>query len=106
MQQVEIRKVAYMLGTCVQFTRLRGFGFLMSSEDPTLPDIFCHVSDIEPSPLWRRKFLLPGMKVQFNVESDATEQDPDRLRAKNIQVIAPIVIAAQFGSQPKTGGRS
>jgi cold shock CspA family protein len=93
-----------MLATCIKFDRLRGFGFLLILDDPTLPDVFCHCSDIEPTTFWRRRFLLPGAKVQCNVESDATEQDPDRLRAKNIQVIAPVMIAAQYSTPPKTRG--
>jgi cold shock CspA family protein len=84
-----------MQGTCIRFDRARGFGFIVSSDDPTLPDIFYFYNDIEHNDHWRRRFLLPGIRVQFDAEPEPTENDPDRLRAKHVKVIPPITIAIQ-----------
>jgi cold shock CspA family protein len=89
-----------MLGTCLKFDRVRGFGFLLSTEDPTLPDIFFHVRDIKPSPTWNRRFLLPGFKVEFDFEFE--DADETRAIAKNVRVIPPLTIARQTGGVLKT----
>ena len=93
-----------MQGKCLKFHRDRGFGFIASTDDPTLPDIFVHFSDITPSPVWSRQFLLPGMTVEFVPVDSPTEAFPDRLRASNTRVIGAITIAVQR-SLPKTGRR-
>jgi cold shock CspA family protein len=92
-----------MIGKCLKFDRAKGFGFVVSTDDPTLPDIFVHFSDIERDQVWNRRFLLPGMMVRFDLESDATDADQERLAAKHLHVIPPILIAVQR-SAPTTGG--
>ena len=95
-----------MQGKCLKFHRDRGFGFLLSSNDPCAPDIFCHFSDILPSDYWKRRFLLPEMVLEFDVEVAPTAEFPDRLKAKNVRVIAPVMIAVQRSVASKVGGRS
>jgi len=90
-----------MQGKCLKFHRDRGFGFLLSSDDPCAPDIFCHFSDIGPSQYWKRRFLLPGMVLEFDVEDAPTEEFPDRLRAKNVHVVAPVILAVQRAGAPR-----
>jgi cold shock CspA family protein len=94
-----------MFGTCIKFDRSKGYGFLLPTDDPTLPDVFCHFSVIEPTTLWRRRFLLPGLRIQFDVEFDAADIGHERPRAKNVRVIPPVVIAIQR-SAPTPGERS
>jgi cold shock CspA family protein len=89
--------------SCIKFDRARGYGFAVSATDPTLPDIFVHFSVIEPTAAWARKFLLPGMELECDVEPDP--RDPERLVAKSARVIPPIQIAVQR-SAPPNGGRS
>jgi cold shock CspA family protein len=90
-----------MQGKCLKFHRDRGFGFLIT-DDPTMPDIFCHFSDIAPSQIWRRQFLVAGMILEFDVEDAPTAEYPDRLRARNVRVTAPITMAIQRAAQPKS----
>jgi len=92
-----------MFGQCARFDRARGFGFIIPTDDPTLPDIFVHFSAIEHNEVWRRRFLLPGMRVQFDIEPE--ESNPDRFRATHVRVVAPVTIAVQR-SLPKPGRRS
>lgn len=89
-----------MLGTCLHFDRMKGYGFLVSADDPLLPDIFVHFSDVEQSPVWNRRFLLPGMKVQFDVEPDPSDPE-NRFRARHIRVVGPINIARQVSDGNK-----
>ena len=82
-----------MFGQCLKFDRSRGFGFLISAEDPTLPDIFVHHSNIQHTQTWNRRFLLPGFKVEFDLEFENGEED--RPLAKNVRVIPPLTVARQ-----------
>jgi cold shock CspA family protein len=84
-----------MLGTCLKFNRAKGYGFLISTEDPTLPDIFVHFRDIQHTQTWNRRFLLPGFKVAFDLEFEDAEET--RALAKNVRVIPPLTIARQTG---------
>jgi cold shock CspA family protein len=95
-----------MRGSCTKFDRTKGYGFLLPnpSDDPTMPDVFAHASAIVPNQLWKRRFLLPGFNVEFDVVYDTDDVDQDRPRAVNVRVIAPVVIARQYSDQPKTGG--
>lgn len=93
-----------MFGKCLKFDRAKGFGFLVSTEDPTLPDVFVHFSNIEYNETWKRRFLLPGMKVQFDLEDRTIDSaGEEKLNAKHVRVIPPITIAIQRSMQP-TGG--
>ena len=88
-----------MFGTLVKFERGKGFGFIVSDDDPLLPDIFVHFSEIQPSQYWSRKFLLPNMNLEFDLDvNPKATSDDDRLRAKNARVIAPVTIAVQRGA--------
>ncbi|MBZ5662396.1 MAG: cold shock domain-containing protein [Acidobacteriia bacterium] len=69
-----------MRGTCIKFDRARGFGFILPTDDPTLPDCFVHFSDIEHTPAWRRRFLMPGMWVQFETESNEGRRNDGGIR--------------------------
>ena len=94
-----------MRGSCLQFDRAKGYGFLLPnpSDDPTLPDVFCHFSAIQPSPVWKRRFLLRGLNVEFDVQFEADDIDEERPRAVNVRVVPPITIAIQR-SAPTPGG--
>lgn len=43
-----------MLGHCVKCERSKGYGFIipLDPDDPTLADVLCHFSDIEPTAAW------------------------------------------------------
>jgi cold shock CspA family protein len=84
-----------MFGTALKFDRIKGFGFILPADDPTMPDAFCHATEIQPSAFWKRKFLIEGMKVEFDVEFDEGDVDHDRPRAKNVRACAPVNIARQ-----------
>jgi len=90
-----------MLGQCSTFNRAKGYGFIIPLDDPTLPDVFCHFSDIEHNELWKRRFLLPGMKVQFDLEPEAN--DPEKFRAKRVRVVTAVITAIKR-SAPVSGG--
>ena len=92
-----------MKGKCLKFHRDRGFGFLITA-DPTMPDIFCHFSDITQSPIWRRQFLLAGMTLDFDIEDAPTPEYPCRLRARNVRVTAPITMAISTRRAAEDGG--
>ena len=82
-----------MQGICYQFDLIRGFGFLFVEGDPSLPEIFVHAKDIQRVPQWGRRFLLPNMRVEFDLTPDP--KDPERFIAKNVKPIPPIVIVGQ-----------
>ena len=92
-----------MLGTIIKWHRDKGFGFAVAVDDPTLPDIFVHFSELRPSQYWSRKFLLPNMQVRFDVEADPDPNDSEmeRLRATNVRVAAPVQIAVQRATAVK-----
>jgi len=89
--------------SCIKYDRARGSGFAVSATDPTLPDIFVHCSVIEPTAIWARKFLLPGMELDLDVAPDP--RDPERLVATSVRVLARVHIAIQRNAPPN-GGRS
>jgi cold shock CspA family protein len=89
-----------MRGSCLSFNRTKGYGFLLpNGNDLTMPDVFCHFSEIKPSLHWRRKFLLPGMTLEFDVQFEPEDLDEGRPRAVNVRVVAPVVIARQGGDR-------
>ena len=92
-----------MQGLCYKFDRIKGFGFIISEEDPTLPDIFCHSRDIQQTPQWKRRFLLPDMKVEFDLVPDP--KDSERFVAKNVKLIPPIVVARQTSGRTTPGSQ-
>lgn len=93
-----------MIGTLLKFDRAKGIGFAMSDEDPCLPDVLVHFSEIRQSQFWKRRFLLPEMKLEFDLaENPKATCDDDRYRAKNVRVVAPVQIAVQR-STAKPGG--
>jgi cold shock CspA family protein len=97
-----------MRGTCLQFDRVKGFGFLLPSpaDAPTLPDVFCHFSAIQHTAIWKRRFLLPGFNVEFDVVFEPDDVDEEHPRAVNVRVVPPFVIAIQRAAAPKVGERS
>jgi len=90
-----------MQGTCLQFDRPKGYGFILAdpSENPLLPDVFCHFSAIQQTPVWKRRFLVPGFRVEFSVEFEPGDVDEEHPRAVNVRVIPPLTIARQVSAQ-------
>jgi len=95
-----------MRGSCSSYVRNKGYGFLVPNpiDDPLMADVFVHASDIVLTEIWKRKFLLPGFNVEFDVVYEPEDVDEERPRAKNVRVVPPIVISRQVSAPPKTGG--
>jgi cold shock CspA family protein len=88
-----------MFGKCLKFHRESGYGFILSTDDPTLPDIFVHFSDIQKTQVWNRRFLLPGFKVEFDLEME--NGGDERAFARNVRVIPPLTVARQTSGAAK-----
>jgi len=85
-----------MFGIVKQYDRIKGFGFILpETDDPTHPEVFCFARGIDHSQFWRRQFLLPGMRVEFQIEYEPEDVGHDRPCGKHVQVVAPVVIAQQ-----------
>lgn len=78
-----------MRGIVLRYDRLKAHGFIISTEDETLPDMF-----VCPSFILKEKhcrFLLAGQAVEFDPAGVGT----DRPQAHNVRFIPPITIARQ-----------
>jgi cold shock CspA family protein len=86
-----------MYGTTLKWNRLKGYGFVLA-DDNTLPDVFVFAKCIL-GPKGRR-FLMPGWRVEFDVE-----EVPEGLAAINLKILTK-PIAMQYSATAETGGRS
>jgi cold shock protein len=68
-------------GTVKWFSPQKGFGFLVS-DNPSEPDIFCHITAVERSGL---STISEGQRVEFDVVPD--RKRPHKLVAENIRVV-------------------
>jgi cold shock CspA family protein len=76
-----------MIGTCVQFRRQDGWGFIRPDNDPDLPDFFVHHSWIEAEKF--QQWLRVGQRVEFEpIDIDIKPQ------ARNVRKL-PTLIARQ-----------
>lgn len=75
-----------MLGTCIRYNRIRGFGFI-APDDQDLPDFFVAPKFIT-SEKNHRRYLLPGFRVEFTPFGS----DGDRPQARDIRIIARTVV--------------
>jgi cold shock CspA family protein len=82
-------------GECVSYDRAHGFGFVISTENPDMPNFFVHCSFIEGrKPL---RFLRVGQQVEFTPAA----VDTDRPQAHNVKKF-PITVAIQRSAAPGT----
>lgn len=82
-----------MKGTCISYDRARGFGFIVSTDNPDLPNFFCHYSDIDAAKQMR--FLRVGQTVEF----EPADIETPRPQAHDVKKF-PTAIAVQRGAAP------
>ena len=75
-----------MLGTCLRYDRLRGFGFI-AADEPDMPDFFVAPKFIT-SEKNHRRYLVPGFRVEFT----PFDSDGDRPQAHDVRIIARTVV--------------